>query len=50
MVGMVILHYHTSLKEERALDLRKWGDEYKKYMEEVPRWNIFKGLWGLRRR
>jgi len=28
----------------------KWGDEYRQYMKEVPRWNLIKGLWILRKR
>ena len=48
MVAMVALHYYASVKEERELDLRKWGDEYREYMKEVPRWNVLRGLWNLR--
>ena len=47
IVAMVALHYYASVKEERELDVRKWGDEYREYMKEVPRWNIFRGLWNL---
>lgn len=50
IVAIVALHCYASLKEERELDVRKWGDEYREYMKEVPRWNIFRGLWNLKRR
>jgi len=50
IVAMVAFSYYASLIEERELDLKKWGDEYREYMEEVPRWNLFKGLWNLRKK
>jgi protein-S-isoprenylcysteine O-methyltransferase Ste14 len=50
IVWIVVFSYYASLKEERELDLRKWGDAYREYMKEVPRWNVFKGLWNLVRR
>lgn len=49
MVEIVALSYHTSIKEERELNIKKWGDEYRRYMGEVPRWNFIKGLWNLRK-
>lgn len=51
IIGFVIViasHYYLNVKEEK-LNLRKWGDEYRQYMKEVPRWNIIKGLWNLRK-
>jgi protein-S-isoprenylcysteine O-methyltransferase Ste14 len=50
IVGIVIFHYYVSVKEERELDMKKWGDEYRQYMEQVPRWNIFTGLVKLAKR
>jgi protein-S-isoprenylcysteine O-methyltransferase Ste14 len=50
IVGIVIFHYYASIKEERDLNMKKWGDEYRQYMEQVPRWNIFKGLVNLAKR
>jgi len=50
IVQFIALSYHTSLKEEKELDLEKWGDEYRQYMVEVPRWNFIKGLCNLKRR
>jgi len=31
-------------KGEEELNIKKFGQEYQKYMQEVPRWNLFKGL------
>jgi protein-S-isoprenylcysteine O-methyltransferase Ste14 len=50
IVGIVIFHYYVSVKEERELDMKKWGDEYRQYMEQVPRWNIILGFLNLARR
>ena len=30
--------------------LRKWGNEYRQCMKEVPRWNFIKGYWNLKKR
>jgi len=45
----VIFHYCGSLREEN-FSIKKWGDEYRQYMREVPRFNFIRGLWNLRRR
>ena len=45
IVGIVAFHYFISIREEQALNLRKWGDAYQAYMRKVPRWNILLGLW-----
>jgi protein-S-isoprenylcysteine O-methyltransferase Ste14 len=50
MVVIFALHYHASIKEERLLDIPKWGDDYVRYMREVPRWNFIKGAWNLRKK
>lgn len=47
IIGIIAFHYHATITEERELDLNKWGDEYREYMEQVPRWNVLKGLWNL---
>lgn len=44
IIAVVSLHYYTSIMEERKLNIRKWGDAYRQYMREVPRWNIILGL------
>lgn len=50
IVAIVAFTYYASLLEERKLDLIKWGDEYREYMKEVPRWNFLKGIWNLRKK
>jgi len=52
-IGIIILTvgmYWATLLEEKYETLRKWGDEYRQYMKEVPRFNFIKGLWNLRKR
>jgi len=34
---VVVSNYYTCVQEEK-LNMRKWGDEYREYMEKVPRW------------
>jgi len=38
------------LKAEDNFNLRKWGEEYRRYMEEVPAINFVKGLKKLKRK
>ena len=45
----VTFHYYTILAEEK-INIEKWGEEYQKYMKEVPRFNFVLGLWRLRER
>ena len=48
---VMIAHIHYAiLLEEKELDIPKWGDEYKQYMKDVPRYNFIVGLWNLRKR
>jgi protein-S-isoprenylcysteine O-methyltransferase Ste14 len=52
VVAIILINihfYHTAYVEEEV-NLKKWGDEYRKYLEEVPRFNFVKGLWNLRKR
>lgn len=44
----VAFHYYMAYAEERY-NLKKWGDEYRQYMKEVPRFNFVKGIWNLRK-
>ena len=37
-------------KEEEAMNIEKWGDEYRRYQKEVPKFNFIKGLWNLRKK
>jgi len=48
VVGNIVLTvfcYWGCLVEEKELNLKKWGDEYRQYMKEVPRWNFIVGFW-----
>ena len=48
---VMIVHIPYAVRlEEDELDIPKWGDEYRQYMKEVPRYNFIKGLWNLRKR
>lgn len=52
IIGDILLFIGFMLlaKQEEAFNIRKWGDEYRQYMEEVPRFNYVQGLWRLRKR
>jgi len=45
IVWIIAYHYYACVVEERTLDIPKWGDEYRRYMKEVPRFNIILGIW-----
>ena len=49
-IVLIVFCYWSCLVEEKELDLKKWGDEYREYMKEVPRWNFIKGIWNLKRK
>lgn len=36
--------YYVTLGEEE-LNVLKWGDEYRRYQREVPRFNFVLGMW-----
>jgi len=44
IITIFIALYLQALNEEKV-NIRKWGDEYRRYMEEVPRINFILGLW-----
>lgn len=50
IVVMIVYVYYGVRMEEEKLNIPKWGDEYRKYMKEVPRFNFVKGLWNLRKK
>jgi len=50
IVIMIIYIYYGIRMEEKRLDIEKWGDEYRRYMKEVPGFNFILGLWRLRKR
>jgi protein-S-isoprenylcysteine O-methyltransferase Ste14 len=43
IVMLVYIYYGIRLEEK--LDIEKWGDEYKRYQKEVPRFNFILGVW-----
>lgn len=45
IVEIIAYHYYGSVVEERKLNIPKWGDKYRKYMKEVPRFNFILGIW-----
>jgi len=47
---VMIIYFYVGVRMEEKLDVEKWGDEYIQYMKEVPRFNLVKGLWNLRKR
>jgi protein-S-isoprenylcysteine O-methyltransferase Ste14 len=36
--------------QEEKFDQVKFGEEYRNYMKKVPRWNIIKGYWNVRKK
>jgi protein-S-isoprenylcysteine O-methyltransferase Ste14 len=50
IVGILLYSHYMGGVEEKTLDIPKWGEEYIQYMKEVPRFNLIKGLWNLRKR
>ena len=48
IITMITYLYYGCYLEEK-LDIEKWGDEYQKYMKEVPRFNFILGLWRSRK-
>ena len=49
IIVMIVYLYIGILLEEK-LSIRKWGDIYRQYMKEVPRFNFILGLQRLRKR
>jgi len=37
------------IKVEEKFNIKKWGDEYREYMRDVPALNFIKGLWKIKR-
>ena len=46
---ILIASYVYMIREEDNFNIRKWGEEYRKYMKELPAVNFFKGLNNLKR-
>ena len=49
IILMIVYFYYSIRMEEEDLDIPKWGDEYRQYIKEVPRFNFITGLWLLRK-
>lgn len=47
---MIILAFYLMEIQEEKFNQVKFGEEYKQYMKEVPRWNFIKGYWNLKKR
>ncbi len=47
--AVIVFAYAASRLEERR-NLKKFGDGYRAYAREVPRWNVALGLWRLAKR
>jgi protein-S-isoprenylcysteine O-methyltransferase Ste14 len=47
IVAIIALSYYGNVDEEKKLNIPKWGDEYRQYMKEVPRFNLILGIWRL---
>ena len=50
IIVMIVYFYYGCFMEEKKLDILKWGDGYRRYIKEVPRFNFITGLWNLRKR
>ena len=50
IIVMIVSSYWGVLLEEKKLDIPKWGDEYRQYMKEVPRFNFIKGYINLKKK
>ena len=46
---LVVIGFTMLARAEEKFNIQKWGDEYREYMKEVPRFNFIQGLWRLRR-
>lgn len=52
IVGILVIIGETvvwAIREEKH-NIKKWGDEYRQYMNEVPRFNLIKGLRNQRKK
>jgi len=45
--AVLVLWMLLSRRTEEKKNLMKWGNVYKRYMQEVPKFNVIRGLWRL---
>lgn len=44
LASVALFCFWMASRKEEEFNLNKFGDEYKKYLESVPRWNFIKGI------
>lgn len=49
ILAMIVATVFWAIREEKH-NIKKWGDEYRRYMKEIPRFNIIKGLRNQRKK
>jgi protein-S-isoprenylcysteine O-methyltransferase Ste14 len=50
IIVLIVYTYLGVILEEKKLNIPKWGDDYRKYMKEVPRFNFITGYIKLKKR
>lgn len=46
----IVICFHLQAWHEEKVNIKKWGDEYRLYMREVPRFNFIVGIWRCAKR
>ena len=44
-IALMIVYLNIGSHLEEKYNIEKWGDEYRQYLREVPRFNILLGVW-----
>jgi len=47
---LAVIGFTMLARAEEKFNIQKWGDEYREYMKEVPRFNFIQGLLRLRKK
>lgn len=45
--AVLVIWMLLSRRTEEKKNLKKWGNVYKRYMQDVPKFNVIRGLWRL---